>query len=135
MGILDSLLGAVTGKSSGGGTEQLLMNAVVGMLSNKQSGGLAGLVETLTQSGLGDIVSSWVSTGKNLPVSPDQIVKGLGQRQVSQLANKAGVPADQIGSLLAQVLPTVVDRLTPQGKIPTDDLLQTGLNMLLGGKR
>jgi uncharacterized protein YidB (DUF937 family) len=135
MGILDSLLGAVTGKSSGGGTEQLLMNAVVGMLSNKQSGGLAGLVETLTQSGLGDIVSSWVSTGKNLPVSPDQIVKGLGQQQVSQLANKAGVPADQIGSLLAQVLPTVVDRLTPQGKIPTDDLLQTGLNMLLGGKR
>ena len=135
MGILDSILGAVTGRSSGGGTEQLLMNAVIGMLSNKQSGGLSGLVETLTKSGLGDIVSSWVSTGKNLPVSPDQIVKGLGQQQVSQLANKAGVPMDQIGSLLAQVLPTVVDKLTPQGKIPTDDLLQTGFNMLLGGKR
>jgi uncharacterized protein YidB (DUF937 family) len=137
MGILDSILGAVTGKSSGGGSgmEQLLMNAVIGMVTNKQSGGLNGLVDMFSKSGLSDIVSSWVSTGQNLPISGDQITKVLGNQQVSQLASKAGVPMDQIGSLLAQVLPTVVDKLTPQGKIPTEDLLQAGIGMLLGGKK
>jgi uncharacterized protein YidB (DUF937 family) len=135
MGILDGILGAVTGKSSGGGTEQLLMNAVIGMISNKQSGGLGGLVDMLSKGGLGDVVSSWVGTGQNLPISADQITKVLGNHQVSQLASKAGVPMDQIGGLLAQVLPTVIDKLTPQGKLPTEDLLQAGIGMLLGGKK
>jgi uncharacterized protein YidB (DUF937 family) len=137
MGILDGILGAVTGKSGtgGGGTEQLLMNAVIGMISNKQSGGLGGLVDMLSKGGLGDVVSSWVGTGQNLPVSADQITKVLGNQQVSQLASKAGIPMDQIGGLLAQVLPTVIDKLTPQGKLPTEDLLQTGIGMLLGGKK
>ena len=128
MGILDGLLGAVTGKS-GGGTEAQILNAVVGMLG---SGGLNSLVDSFAKNGLGDIVSSWVGTGKNLPIAPDQILKGLGQQQVGQIASKVGLPADQVTSLLAKVLPNAVDKLTPAGKIPTDDLLQAGLNMLLG---
>jgi uncharacterized protein YidB (DUF937 family) len=137
MGILDSLLGAITGKSSStsSGTEQLVMNAVIGMLSNKQTGGLSGLVDLFTKSGLGDIVSSWVGTGQNLPVSAEQILGALGNKQVSQLASKTGVPMDQIGGLLAQVLPSVVDKLTPKGNVPADDQLQSMLSMLLGGKK
>lgn len=128
MGILDGLLGAVTGKS-GGGVETQVLNAVVGMLG---SGGLNNLVDSFTKNGLGDVVSSWIGTGSNLPVSPDQILKGLGQQQVSQIASKVGIPTNEVTKLLAQVLPNAVDKVTPSGQIPTDDLLQAGLSMLLG---
>jgi uncharacterized protein YidB (DUF937 family) len=128
MGILDGLLGAVTGKS-GGGAEAQILNAVVGMLG---SGGLNSLVDSFAKNGLGDIASSWVGTGQNLPISPDQIVKGLGQQQVGQIAQKVGLPTDQVSQLLTQILPNAVDKVTPSGSIPTDDLLQQGLSMLLG---
>jgi uncharacterized protein YidB (DUF937 family) len=128
MGILDGLLGAVTGKS-GGGAEAQILSALVGMLG---SGGLNSLVDSFTKNGLGDVVSSWIGTGQNLPISPDQVVKGLGQQQVGQIASKVGLPTDQVSKLLAQVLPNAVDKITPGGSIPTDDLLQAGLSMLLG---
>lgn len=127
MGLLDDLLGKVTGA---GKTD--LVNGLMEMLQNKQTGGLSGLVDNFTKSGLGDIVSSWVGTGANLPISADQIVKGLGQGQLSQLASKVGVSPQDLSSTLAKVLPDVVDKLTPQGKIPTEDLLQQGLSMLQG---
>jgi uncharacterized protein YidB (DUF937 family) len=127
MGILDGILGAVTGKSGGGAQAQIL-TAVVGMLG---SGGLDKLVESFTKNGLGNIVNSWVGTGKNLPISPDQVLKGLGSQQVNQIASQVGLPTNQVTQLLAQVLPTAIDKLTPNGKIPAEDLLQTGLSMLL----
>jgi len=131
MGILDGLLGKITG-SGGGGAEQALMSAVAGLLTDKSSGGLSGLVENFTKSGLGDVVSSWVGTGKNLPISPDQILKGLGKDKIGQLASKAGLSQNDVSSTLANMLPGIVDKLTPNGKIPTDDLIQQGLNFLKG---
>ena len=131
MGLLDSLLGKITG-GSGSGVEGGIANALIGILSSKSSGGLPGLVDGLTKNGLGDIVSSWVGTGSNLPISADQIVKGLGSDQISQLASKVGISPDMVTSSLAKVLPDLVDKLTPGGKIPTDDLLQQGLKMLKG---
>jgi uncharacterized protein YidB (DUF937 family) len=129
MGLLDDMLGKAAG-SAGGGLEGQLTSAISGMLSGNQGGGLSGLVEHFTKNGLGEIVSSWVGTGRNMPISPDQIVQGVGAERFNQLASATGLPVDQLKSMLAQVLPALVDRLTPEGKLPTGDLLSKGLDLL-----
>jgi uncharacterized protein YidB (DUF937 family) len=129
MGILDSIIGQASG---GGGTQTLLVNAVIGLINNQQTGGLAGLVKQFAGSGLGDIVNSWVSTGKNLPVTPQQIQQGLGSDVISQLAAKVGLSPQDLTSHLSNVLPQVVDKLTPDGKIPQGDLMSKGMSILEG---
>jgi uncharacterized protein YidB (DUF937 family) len=131
MGLFDDMLGKVTG-ATGDRPESQLTHALAGILGAGQGSGLSGLVEGFTKNGLGDIVSSWVGTGKNLPISPDQIAKGLGEERINQLASMSGLSADQLKSLAAQVLPVLVDRLTPEGKLPAGDFLQKGLDLLQG---
>ncbi|MBP1678766.1 MAG: hypothetical protein H6Q29_677 [Bacteroidetes bacterium] len=131
MGLLDGLLGKVTGQASGGAEAQLL-SAVTGMLGNQGSGGLAGLVDQFTKGGLGDVVSSWVGTGQNLPISAEQISKALGSGQLGDLAKQAGVSPEKASSMLASVLPGLVDSLTPNGKLPEGDMLQQALSMFKG---
>ena len=128
MGILDMLSG-LGGKGSG--KQDALMNAVVGLIGS-QSGGLEGFVQQLAGKGLGDIVNSWVSTGQNLPISIDQLKQGLGGSALSQLAAKTGIAPDQLTSQLTQLLPQIVDRLTPDGQIPKGDLTAQGMNLLKG---
>jgi uncharacterized protein YidB (DUF937 family) len=131
MGLLDSFLGKLTGAGGGSGSGDIV-NSLIGMLGNQETGGLAGLVENFTKNGLGDIVSSWVGTGANLPINADQIIKGLGQGQLSQLASKVGMSPNDLSASLSKILPEVVDKLTPQGKLPAEDMLQQGLNALKG---
>lgn len=132
MGILDGLLGGVLGGASGSHSGDGLMNAVSGMLGDKASGGLPGLVESFTKNGLGDVVSSWVGTGQNMPVSPDQMLKGLGQGRAQDLAQKSGLPLEQLAPLLATMLPMIIDKLTPDGNVPREDSLQKTLGNLKG---
>ena len=133
MGLFGDILGNLTGGSNtGGGTESQIMAAVAGMLSDKQSGGLAGLVQNFQKSGLGDVVSSWIGTGKNLPISADQIQRVLGNQQVSQLAQRLGIEPEKVTTALSSVLPGLVDKLTPTGKLPSEDVLQEGLSLLKG---
>lgn len=98
-------------------------------------GGLGGLIGMLQQAGLGDAASSWVSGGANRSVSPDQIHAALGDERMSELASRLGIGTPQVASELTQVLPQMVDRMTPQGQLPSDggmpDLGQLG--ELLGG--
>ncbi len=129
MGLLGDILGKLTG---GGGSSSAVVDAISGLLQNKEVGGLDGLVQKFTKGGLGDIVSSWVSTGANLPITPEQIQKGLGPTQISQMASQAGLSPDAMSKQLAKLLPGVVDKLTPDGKVPAQDLLAQGLNMLKG---
>jgi len=77
---------------------------------------LAGLVQAFQKNGLGEIVNSWVSTGQNLHVTPNQIEQGLGSDLLSQLAGKAGLSSGAASSQLAGILPDLVDKLTPNGK-------------------
>jgi uncharacterized protein YidB (DUF937 family) len=138
VGLLDQLgggglLGGPLGSMLGGGQNAGLAKVVVGMLTESQSGGLTGLVQSFTRNGLGEIVSSWVSTGQNLPISPQQIEHGLGSGQVQQIAQQAGVAPDAAKALLAQLLPLMVDKLTPNGKIPDASALEGLLGGLLGG--
>jgi len=117
MGLLDSLIGELGGSLEGSsGAHQDLLQGVMSMFANR--GGLAGLVSMFTRGGLGDIVSSWVSTGKNLPISASQITQVLGADQIGQLAARAGLTTQAASASLAKLLPSLVDRLTPDGQIP-----------------
>ncbi len=122
MGLFDELTGS-------SGTQGLV--AQVMDLLGKQQGGIAGLAATFQQKGLGDIVSSWIGTGQNLPVSADQIQQVLGNDQVRFFAEKAGISTDAAGSQLADLLPDIVDKLTPGGQIPkSGDLMSGGAALL-----
>lgn len=114
-----------------GGGSQNSASSILEMLNN-QPGGIAGLAQAFQQKGLGDIAASWIGTGSNLPVSPEQIQSVLGSAPVQALASKLGISPDAAGSQLAQLLPGIVDRLTPGGQVPQGDLLSTGMG-LLGG--
>ena len=110
------------------------MAASVIQMINSQPGGLSGLLQQFHDKGLGGLVTSWVSTGQNLPISADQIQHVLGSEQVKELAAKAGISPDAAGSHLAEFLPMLIDKLTPNGQVQqgTSSLLQSGLSMLQG---
>ena len=132
MGLLDQLGQAAAGMM-GGGDKNPLMQAVVNLLGQNSSvGGLSGLVQAFQKNGLGDIVNSWVSTGKNLPVSAEQTQQGLGGDLLKQLASQAGLSSEAAGSQLANLLPGLIDKLTPDGKMPDTTLIEQGLNLLRG---
>ena len=101
--------------SGAGGSGQASLGAVLSLL-NSQGGGLGGLVQAFERQGLGDIVSSWIGTGPNLPISSDQLHQALGSSQMSSFASQAGVSADGVGPLLAALLPNLIDRMTPNGQ-------------------
>ena len=141
MGLLDSVIGAMGQGQGGANPQAALISAIVGMLGQGggagQSGGiggLAGLVEQFSRGGLGDIAKSWVGTGQNLPVSPDQLGQVLGGDTVGNLARQLGMQNGDLLGQLSQLLPQVVDKLTPDGKVPQGDLGGMGdLGGLLGG--
>ncbi|MEW5977393.1 MAG: YidB family protein [Acidobacteriota bacterium] len=110
----------------------LLRNNLLRMLlsGESHSNGLLRLVRSFQSNGLGHIVASWVGTGPNLPISAAQVQIGLGQEQLQQIADKAGLSPARAGSELAELLPSLVDNLTPEGKVPRGALLEQGLLLL-----
>ena len=132
MGLLDSLLGGALGGSPQQGGAGALINIVAGMLANPGQGGtggpggLAGLAEQFQRGGLGEVMNSWIGTGQNLPVSPDQLGEVLGGDLLGQLTQQTGLnPADLLGQL-SQVLPQMVDQATPEGRVPEGGLGDIG---------
>ena len=108
MGLLDGLLGGVVGAE--------MVTVVNGIIA--KHGGLGGVVQEFQAKGLGNTVKSWISTGDNLPISPDQIHSALGQETIASLAAKAGMTPEELSAKLAVVLPQVIDKLTPNGTLP-----------------
>jgi uncharacterized protein YidB (DUF937 family) len=129
MGLLDDVtrLAGLAGGSTG---SSALMQGVLQLLGSGESGGgLTNIVGAFRQAGLGDAVSSWVSTGPNLPISAEQLMQGLGAGRVQQLAQSSGLTEGAAASALSGLLPTLIDRLTPDGTMPQsgqlDQLLKT----------
>ena len=108
MGLLDSILGAVSGKSGAPGEANPLIATLGGLLA--QSGGLQGLASKFAQSGQGNVFQSWVGMGENQPVSGNQIQNVLGSEQVKALAAKMGVDPAQASHFLTEYLPKITDR-------------------------
>ena len=128
MGLLDTILGSISQRGSG----NPLIEAVLAMVNNPQTGGLEGLLARFQQGGLGNLADSWVSTGKNLPISADQITSALGSDQLGSLASSVGLSQGDMSSKLAELLPDVVDKLTPTGQIPDSGALGQLLGSLRG---
>ena len=129
MGLLDNLENQALGKVLGGSSSPLAAG-LLQMIQN-QPGGLQGLVQSFHDKGMGGLVSAWISTGPNPPASADQIREVLGGDQVNALAAKAGISPDIAGSAIAQLLPGLVDRLTPNGSVPDhSNLIEMASNML-----
>lgn len=135
MGLLDSVLGSVLGGAQQQGGLGALLPVVTSMLSNDgQQGGLNGLVEKFQQAGLGDVMSSWIGRGENLPISAEQITQVLGSDAVRDMASRLGIDGSQAAGSLSQILPGIIDQLTPQGEAPAGGLGNAGdLVGMLGG--
>ena len=129
MSLLDSVLGAVSGKTDGQTQPSPLIAIIAGLLA--QSGGLEGLMRKFSQAGLGDVFSKWVATGPNPPVSGDHIQQVFGADQIQALAAKLGIDPTTASEALAEHLPNVVDRLTPEGEIDPNANLEQGLSSLI----
>lgn len=134
MGLFDQVLSAA-GSLSGqqGEGSNALLGVVMQLVNNPQAGGLAGLVQAFQNGGLGEIAKSWVSTGQNLPISAEQIQSVLGSAQIQGLAGQLGISPEAMSGQLAQFLPQVVDKLTPNGSVPEGgDLMAQGMDLLKG---
>lgn len=130
MGLFDKVVSAVSDNVSGGTEHKGLMEQALNLINNPAIGGLPGLINKFEKGGLGEIASSWVGTGANQPISADQIINALGPDRIKEIAGKLGIPADQVSSGLASVLPQIIDKLTPNGKVPEGDVLKQGISLL-----
>ncbi len=138
MGLLDNLM------KGGGGLAQVvaqnpqLVSAAISLLNPKDpsvggTGGLGGVIGAFEKAGLGQMMSQWLATGPNPPVSAGQVTRALGADVLSQFARKAGIGQGDAASALASVLPGLIDHLTPTGQVPPATDLQSSLGGLLAG--
>jgi len=129
MGLLDSILSAVSGKGDTSEKAAPLIGILSGLLT--QCGGLQGLASKFSQTGQGDAFSSWVGVGENQTISSNQIQEALGSDQIRAMAARMGVDPNLASNFLAEYLPKIVDKLTPAGKIDPAADHQQGLAALL----
>jgi uncharacterized protein YidB (DUF937 family) len=106
------------------------MDQALDLINNPDTGGLGGLIQLFQSKGLGDIISSWIGTGENQPVSGDQIVDALGSEKIREIAQKLGMSGEDASTSLAALLPKIIDGLTPEGKVPQGGMLEQGLSLL-----
>ncbi len=118
MSLLEKLGGAI--KSAADKVETVAPGLISATLAKTNLGDLQGLVDQLQKGGLNEQVKSWLGSGANLPVTPEQIRAALGNTQVQQLAEKFGLSADALLKLLSEQLPTIVDKASPNATLQSD---------------
>jgi uncharacterized protein YidB (DUF937 family) len=135
MGLFDSVLGAVSNQLQSQVASGNLTQVLGKLLANNgELGGLQGMMDKFNQAGLGNVLNSWIGTGSNLPISGDQLASALGPDTLDKLAGQVGLDGSQLSDQLAQMLPGLVDKLTPHGTAPEGGLGNTGdLMGMLGG--
>jgi uncharacterized protein YidB (DUF937 family) len=106
--------GSSAGSTAGAGSQPTPNEGAGGLL-----GGLGGLLDKLQKGGLGDVANSWIGPGQNQQISPGQLGSALGPDIIKSLAQRTGISEEELTKQLSQVLPGVVDKLTPAGRLPT----------------
>lgn len=125
------LMGLLASRAGGGGLGGMLGNAGGGLGGGQGglggllgggggAGGLGALVEQFTQAGHGGAINSWIGHGQNQPIAPHDLGAALGPETVGQLSQQTGMDSSDLLSQLSRLLPGVVDQLTPQGRMPTE---------------
>jgi uncharacterized protein YidB (DUF937 family) len=115
-----------------------LLQAALALIANHgQTGGLHGLVERFQEAGLGNVISSWIGSGQNVPVTGTQIRQVLGDGHLQQISEETGITEDETADRLSEMLPELVDKLTPAGHIPQGGLgnMSALLDHFMGGYR
>ena len=142
MGLLDSIAGQVSSALGGAAGSALpaahpgLFDVVQSLLSETSGGGgLTGLVAAFEQQGLGGVVQSWIGTGQNLAITPDQVQSVLGEPHIQEVAQKLGLSTTDVANQLAGLLPHAVDAVTPTGALPQGGALEQALNVFLSLRR
>ncbi len=127
MGLLDGLMGSLIGGQQQGGQQQggsnPLLQMALQMLSNHGngaggSGGLGGLISAFQNAGMGEQLKSWIGTGENMPISADQLSSALGSDKIRDIATQLGMSPGAVSGGLADLLPQMIDKLTPTGQLP-----------------
>jgi len=136
MGLLDDVIGAALGSKSASGLSSPIAMALMALLASRMSasgetpqgspGGLGALIDRFRNNGFEDAINSWIGTGQNQAISPGELRQALGQQTVEDLSQRTGLPHGDLLSQLSHVLPGVVDRLTPNGQLPSDAELLPG---------
>jgi uncharacterized protein YidB (DUF937 family) len=128
MGLFDNVAGAVLGKMMGdkGGMAQIALDMF------NQNGGLGGILDKFKEGGLAEQAASWVGKGENMPISAEQLSSVLGSDAIADMAEKFGVSPETLSAQIAEHLPTVIDKMTPDGEVNagSGNLLSTVLGML-----
>jgi len=115
-----------------------VLSSIFDMLGAGQSGGsqtasgggLTDLIKGFQNEGMGDVISSWIGTGENKTVTPDQVRQGLGKERVQEVAQRSGLSIESVLPMLAAALPVVIDALTPKGQVPDQAALNQGVQGL-----
>jgi uncharacterized protein YidB (DUF937 family) len=128
-GGLDDLLGGLAGGSGSGGGSAIgaLLPVLGGLLA---SGGLSKIMGGLKANGLSAEADSWVGTGPNQAVSGSQVEKAVGREQIQQVAKQLGISESQAADVVAKALPEVVDKVSPEGKLPPEQDLDAAFDKL-----
>jgi uncharacterized protein YidB (DUF937 family) len=135
MGLLEDVLGmAGMGNSAQSQQHAGALSMIMEYINSPQVGGIAGLQKMFQDKGLGGIVSSWISTGQNLPVSADQLQSVLHGGALQNMASQSGMDMSQLTSVFSQLLPNVVDKLTPNGQVPDSGALSQMMKGLAAGQ-
>ncbi len=131
MGIFDQVKSMVgLGAAAQAAQNPGAMKAVLDYINSPQVGGITGLQQMFQQKGLGGIISSWVGTGQNSPISSEQLQSVLHSDALQSVAQRAGIDPSQLTSAMTQLLPHVVDHLTPNGQVPDGNTLTELMNGL-----
>ena len=131
MGLMDTITGLM-GKSGGG---KDMMSQLSTMLTGKGGDGmgLSRLMDQFKGAGLGDKADSWVGTGENQPLSPDEVEKAIGADRLAKMSKETGKSVDELKQGLSTAIPESVNKLTPEGKMPNpSDLMNMAKNLDLG---
>ena len=124
MQLLDNLTNQL-----GGNHPEGLLSAVSALIAN--NGGLSGIISRFTQNGLGQHVQSWVGKGENIPITGEHVRQVFGADQIQQVAQQLGTDPAQSSNMIAEVLPGLVDKATPQGQVVSNEEAQHGISGLL----
>ena len=125
-------LGGIVGGLVGGGTTGKILPVLLSMLASGKFGGLEGLLKQFNNNGMQNQLTSWVSTRPNETISSTQVEQALGQDTVAEIAQKAGVDQTEAAQGLADVIPQLVDKMTPTGTMPQQDVISDVLGKLGG---
>lgn len=126
MSFIDDLKNKAFGAA---GASNPIVGALLQMVNN-HPGGFSGLLQTFQEKGLGGVASSWVGTGANQAITAEQIQSVLGNEHIQAFAAKAGISPEQASAKIAEYLPQVVDKLTPNGQLPQGNLMDAGKELL-----